>query len=303
MIKSIKPYTWHRNIIKSILSVIIIVNLSLAQEVIGFSMGYESFPLTTLADPVDPSDFKIGTNSFQFGAAFPMSFKSGKILLMNNLNYKKVTFNTENEPPGGIDLKNAYSIEYSAFMIDSLSQKWSMILSIVPGLASDFEGDISSDDLTLQVIFGYLRNYSEKLNIGYGLAYMRDFGSPMAFPFIYVDWMINEKLKLSGIIPTGLDLAYTYNDKIDMGLSFTITGNRYHGDPDIYLADNPQMEYSEGTLSPRISYHIVPQWLHLNLEGGYAFYRNFEFMDGDQTVESYDLDPVAYFRMSLVLGM
>jgi hypothetical protein len=303
MITIINSYNKIKYIIHSILTIVIIASVCYTQEVIGFSVGYESFPLTTLSEPIDPSDFKIGTSSFQFGAAFPMSFKSGKILLMNNLNYKKVTFNTENEPSTGINIKNAYSIEYSAFMIDSLSQKWSMVLSIAPGLASDFEGDISSDDLTLQVIFGYIKTYSEKLKMGYGLAYMRDFGTPIALPFIYVDWMINEKLKLNGIIPTGLDLAYTYNEKIDMGLSFSITGNRYHGDPDIHGVENPQMEYSEGTLSPRISYHILPQLLHLNLEGGYAFYRNFEFLDGDQTIDSYDLDPVAYFRMSLVLGM
>jgi hypothetical protein len=62
------------------------------------------------------------------------------------------------------------------------------------------------------------------------------------------------------------------------------------------------MEYSEGTISPIAYLHIL-EWLHLNMEGGFAFYRNFEFLDGDDEKASYDLEQTGYLRAALVLGM
>jgi len=287
----------------TIILLTIIYGFCSAQDVIGFSVGYESFPATKLSGPNAPETLEMGSSSFQFGAAFPMSFKDGKILLMNSLKYKKVNLTYKNDADTLNSPERVSSIEYTAFMIDSLSQKWSLVVALTPGIASDFEGDISSDDFTMQAIFGFMRTYSEKFKLGIGLAYTREFGPSIPMPFVYVDWLINEKLKLNGIVPINLDLAYTVNERIDLGLAFTVSGNRYHGDPDIYNAENPQMEYSEGTLSPKMSIHIVPQWMHLNLEGGYAFYRNYDFLDGDKSAGSYELDPVTYFRISFVLGM
>ena len=90
---------------------------------------------------------------------------------------------------------------------------------------------------------------------------------------------------------------------IDLGFAFKVRGDRYHGDPDLFkLTKNPQMEYSEGTLSPFVKLHFT-QWLHLHIEGGFAAYRNFEFLDGDKKAESYDLKQTGYLRAGLVLGM
>ena len=61
-----------------------------------------------------------------------------------------------------------------------------------------------------------------------------------------------------------------------------------HGDPDKFGVDNPLMKYSEGTISPSVQIHFL-NWFHLNIEGGFAFYRNYEFFDGDEKAQSLDL--------------
>ncbi|MEE8335866.1 MAG: DUF6268 family outer membrane beta-barrel protein [Candidatus Neomarinimicrobiota bacterium] len=278
-----------------------------AQQVIGLSTGYSFFPSVKIDVPEEYiGGEKVQTRISTVGLAFPIAFKEGKILILNNLGYRRVDFEWENAPENttASTLDRVISINYTMFMLDSLSEKWTMVAAITPGLASDFKADkVTSDDFTLQVIFGFIRKHSKNFQLGYGLAYMRDFGRPLPLPFIYFDWKKGEKLSAKGLVPVDMALYYKLHPKLDLGLAFRISGDRHHGDPDIYSGtDNPQLEYSEGTLSPSLNIHLLP-WLHLNLEGGYAPYRNFNFLDGDESAGDYDLEKTAYYRVNLILGM
>jgi len=284
------------------------VTTNLAQQVVGLSVGYHVFPYVKLADPViGVEDMEIQTQIKTIGAAFPLMFQDGKIMVLNQLSYRKVEFQYKNVAEGdniASDLDRAISINYTAFMLDSLSEKWTMVAVLVPGLASDFKADkITSDDFTLQAIFGYIRKYSKQFQLGIGLAYMRDFGRPLPMPFVYFDWNNGDKLSASGLVPMDMTAVYKLNPKIDIMLAFKIFGDRHHGDPDIFNdVKNPQLEYSEGTLSPSINIHLK-QWLHIGFEAGYAAYRNLRFLDGDKEKGSYDLEKTAYYRANLVLGI
>ena len=285
-----------------------LVTTSLAQQVVGLSVGYNVFPYVKLADPVSGAeDMEIQTQVKTVGAAFPLMFQDGKIMVLNQLSYRKVEFQYKKLGAAADmadNLDRAISINYTAFMLDSLSEKWTMVVVLVPGLASDFKADkITGDDFTLQAIFGYIRKYSENFQLGAGLAYMRDFGRPIPLPFIYFDWNNGDKLSASGLVPMDMTAVYKLNSKIDLMLAFKVFGDRHHGDPDIFTpTKNPQLEYSEGTLSPSVNIHLK-QWLHINIEAGYAAYRNLEFLDGDKTEASYDLEKTAYYRINLVMGM
>ncbi len=275
----------------------------LAQEVVGVSVGYEYFPHVKLADPsVEAPGLEIQARCVSVGASFPLAFAKGKLLALSQVNYRRTDFDFRNFPEEGNEIEQAQSIAYTLFMIDSLSQKWKLVAALTPGLASDFEGDVTGDDFTFEAMFGGIRRYGDNLELGLGLSYTRDFGPPLPLPFLYFDWSISSNLHANGIVPVSVDALYRLNPMIDLGLSLTVKGNRYHGDPDIYGVDNPQMEYSEGTVSPRVQLHLF-EWLHVSVEGGFALYRNFEFLDGDHTEASYDLEQTRYLRTGLVLGM
>jgi len=289
--------------ILSILFYLILGTNVFGQDVMGISFNYETFPSVNLADPkTNAKDLKIQTDSWSMGAAFPLMFAEGKIMVLNKIQYKRVDFSYKNFLTG-TKVNQAQSIKFTSFIIDSLSEKWSLIVVMTPGLASDFKGSLTMDDFTLEAVLGFVRKYSKTFQLGFGLAYVRDFGSPIPMPFIYIDWNISSNLKLSGLVPVDLALTYKLNPMVDFGLAMKVRGDRYHGDPDKFKpTKNPQMEYSEGTLSPFIKIHFL-DWIHLNIEGGYAVYRNFEFLDGNESAESYDLEKTGYLRAGLVLGM
>jgi len=229
-----------------------------AQEAIGISVGYEFIPYTKFADP-DPTipgmeDVELQLNTISIGAAFPLSFSEGKTLLRNQINYHRIGFNWENYVSGmGPRIDQAHSIQYTAFLLQTLTDRWTLVMVVTPGLASDFEGKLSTDDITFDGVIGAMRAFGEKKNftLGSGLAYTRDFGTPIPFPFIYIDWDITSKFNANGLLPQYLDITYKLHPVIDIGILASINGNRYHGDPDKFTTDNPQMKYSLGTVGPK----------------------------------------------------
>jgi hypothetical protein len=183
-----------------------------AQEVVGISVGYEFIPYVKFADP-DPGmeDVKLQLNTISIGAAFPLSFNEGKTLLLNQLSYQRIGFNWKNWDSGtmGSRIDQAHSIKYTAFLIQTLNDRWKLVMVVVPGLASDFEGKVSTDDFTLDGIVGAMRAFGEKKNftLGSGLAYTRDFGTPIPMPFLYYDWDISPKLSSTGLLPMNLEVT------------------------------------------------------------------------------------------------
>jgi hypothetical protein len=285
-----------------ILAIIWIRNNVFAQQFFGLSFGYEYFPSVELLDPIPSAeDLEIETSSWSLGVVFPLVFSKGKIVVLNQINYKRTDFSYRNFPVGGTDIDQIQELEYTLFMIDSLSKKWKMVTVVIPGLASDFEGEVSSEDFTFGAVFGFIRQMSKSFGLGLGLAYMPDFGEPLPLPFIYIDWKIASKLTVNGILPTNMIIVYKLNPQIDLGLALKVDGNRYHGNPDKFGVDNPLMKYSEGTISPSVQIHLL-KWIHLNVEGGFAFYRKFEFFNGDEKAQSLDLKKTGYLRTGLVIG-
>lgn len=267
------------------------------------SSGYEYFPRARLADPISGSEeFAIGARSWRFAAAFPARFANGRLMVRNSLTYKRTDFEYTNPPAATPGVEQVQSLEFSAFMIDSLSERWSIAAAVIPGLASDFEGSVSRDDFTFGAVLGLVRQMSETFQFGSGLAYVTDFGRPLPLPFFYLNWQITPRVNATGILPTDMAVVFTPSRRLDLGLSFAVDGTRYHGDPAKYGAANPRMRYSEGTISPSVGVHLT-QWLHANIEGGYAFYRNFEFFDGNRKTFSLDMKPIGYWRAVVALGM
>lgn len=273
----------------------------------GLSVKYDYVPYKGFSDPEEGTieeDLELQENKLSVQMSFPLEFSGGKTSLKNHINYHKINFDYRNwdEIQVGEQIDQVQSISYTLFLTQKLSEKWQLVAVTTPGLASDFEGDISNDDFTFQGVLGFIRQFNKDLAIGAGAAYIRDFGDPQVLPFLYLQWNIRNNLIVQGLIPTNLALLYRLNTKVDLGLLLQIEGNRYHGDPEKFNVDNPQLEYTIGTIGPAAQLHIS-KWVHLFIEGGYTFIRDFEFRDGDDKVRSLDTEKTVYLRSGILLGM
>ena len=104
-----------------------------------------------------------------------------------------------------------------------------------------------------------------------------------------------------GIIPVSLEFWYRSNPSVDLGLVISGDGNNFRGDPEIYQVTNPELRYTMLTIGPaaklRMSKNVV-----LNIEAGIIGLHRFEFYDGDDEINSYDLKPSHYARIGFIFG-
>jgi hypothetical protein len=280
-----------------------------AQQIIGVSAEYGIFPYRGIANPdagTMDEVLEIGLRTISFGASFPVVFGEGRTLLLNRVEYGHLDMrfrNWDREEEGDPAAKDAgHSAKYSAVLIHGLSQKWRLLAVATPGIASDFNGDFSTDEITFEAVLGLIHQLSEGLSLGFGVAYVRDFGEPLPLPFLMLEWQVTPGVRARAIVPDNIQVTYGMSPKLELGLGLKVSGNRYHGDPETWGAENPQVEHTIITAGPMAKIHIS-KWVHLFLDGGYVLYHNFEFGDGDRTSNAFHLDEAGYLRAGFQLGM
>ena len=89
--------------------------------------------------------------------------------------------------------------------------------------------------------------------------------------------------------------------RLELGLQLNVDGNRYRGDPDRYLVDNPLLSYSVGTFGPAINYHIS-EVMTLGVSARRTFTRRFEFFDGGEDLNDISLENSNFGNVQLQIG-
>jgi hypothetical protein len=95
------------------------------------------------------------------------------------------------------------------------------------------KGASTSDAVSYGAVVGALYTYSKTLTVGLGAAAFRQIDDTKVFPFVIVNWQINDKLLLSNPLeagPTGgpgLELTYEINDAWDAGVGVAFRETRF----------------------------------------------------------------------------
>jgi len=284
-----------------------VCSTAFAQPSTGIYVEYVYAPPNHLADPQTPAeeDLEIQLSVLRVGGAFPLVFAGGKTMLINQFDLRLFNVDYSNWDPvelGEDKVDKLYEITYTLFLLQTLSPKWQLLAIAAPGLATSFEAGVTWDDFRMEAALGAIRVFGERFSLGAGLAYTRDFGDPIPFPFLFVDWKISPKWSAFGLIPVSANITYNLSKRLDLGVIYELNGDLYHGDPDKWDVDNPQLEYTIAVLGPTVQLHIT-EWLHLKVDGGWAFYHNFQFKDGDTVERSLDLTQNFYVRGGVLFGM
>jgi hypothetical protein len=274
-----------------------------AQPALGVWGGYTYFPPARFSDSDAPQGVKLQVSSWQTGAAFPLSFVGGRTLILNNLTYEVVTIGYD-DPSGAIatPIERLHSVTYTLFLIQRLSEKWQLIAVATPGIASDFEGELSGDDVSFTGVLGAKHDFSDRFSLGAGVAYQRNFGDPIPLPFVLVKWAIGPRVALDALLPMNATLLYSPSETFDVGVFAEVGGNEYHGDPKKFGVGNPLLKYSVAAAGPVVQVHVTP-WARLTLKGGATFVRRFEFFDGSEEASSFNLDQSWFVQGGLQIGM
>jgi hypothetical protein len=259
-----------------------------SQQMIGVISSYELFPL----------------NTWGSSAAFPLILGEGKTILVNTLEYRRTVYDFDDwgfvQGSAG-DSEQFHLVGYSLLFIQQLRGKWQLVANGRPRLASDFNGDISRDDLAFKAMLMFQYTFNDTFSLTPGVIYSLRDAPAFPLPFLRFEWKPDPAIVIEGVIPDNVTAMYRLHSAVQAGVFARSMSFNHHGDSTRYAADNAWLAYSDLSAGAITRFHYK-KWVHVTAEGGYSFLRKFTFYDDGSEEKSIDLDAAAYLKVGLQVG-
>ena len=228
------------------------------------NFNYQTFS----ANYQDNTNWKNKTDNYFLNLFLPKNFKNGNTLLIR-LNSELIN--------STISPDSAYSNRLSSVSMPlgmklvSKNKKWETVMLVIPKIASDFKDVIDDYDFQYGGIFLEQFVSSEKLKIKLGVYYNREAFGNFFVPLVGVDWRINDRINLYGILPTNYKLEFNLmKNKVYAGLNFkSFTRSFRLSEKNNY----DYVRYDEMQVKLFLDYFVAPKVL-LFAELGYSLSRS-----------------------------
>jgi hypothetical protein len=194
--------------------VVVCIKLSAQPFADILNFNYQTFS----ANYQDSTHWKNKTDNYFLNLFLPKNFKNGNTLLIR-LNSELIN--------STISPDSAYSNRLSSVSMPigmklvSKNKKWETVILVIPKIASDFKDVIDDYDFQYGGIFLEQFVPSEKFKIKLGVYYNREAFGNFFVPLVGVDWRINDRVNLYGILPTNYKVEFNLlKNKLYTGLNF-----------------------------------------------------------------------------------
>ena len=284
----------------AIACITVFLNVPAAHAQIEVSQDF--FPYQNLSSPgAGLNNAQIQSKATSVKLGFPLIYSEGKTILLNQLYYRRRDFSYKGFSGAAPNISDIHDLNYTFMLIHSFSERWSMQAFVIPGFASDFEASLSFDDFNFQAVTAFTRNYSPRFSLGFGAVYSTQFGQPIPFPVFAINWNNGSKVSWNTILPVSSEFRYAATSKLDLGLTFGLDGNNYHGDPSLLGVADPQLRYFILTLGPTAVFK-PSNLFHIKLDAGIIGVQKFRLFNGNTQQASFDLKPSPFFRLGFAIG-
>jgi hypothetical protein len=163
----------------------------------------------------------------------------------------------------------------------------SLWIILTPRFMTDF---FNADMKCLQAggTFLYEKMFNEQLTMRFGAMYNNEFSGPLVVPLVFINWQMNSRWNITGLLPISSKLSYRIGDRITLGLGhFGLITSYRLGNPD---TEKYYMEKTSIDITASCRYRLAGN-IHVEGHIGYALGRDYEQYDSDQKVD---------FRLSII---
>ncbi len=251
-------------------------------------VGQETLDLVTISGRYGfPSSYdsiydgKAREYGSMIGLVVPIKI-SEKSIWYNSLNYFYSHVSDDEIMPTNIaNPINLHGIILRTGLYKKFSRDRGIQIFFSPRLMSDFQ-NINKTHFQYGGMILYENRYSDKLKMGFGVMYNQEFFGPYMVPLINLDWKLNERWSISGLLPIYVKIKYEINERLNVGFShFGLTTSYRMGNID-YEGDYIERKSIDEALFVR--YRLVSD---IFIEGriGRTFGRSYAQYEADQKVD------------------
>ena len=201
---------------------------------------------------------------------------SEKTIWYNDLTHTGTTVSYSMD---GIDPLKLHGFILQTGIIQTLSENTAIQLLFAPRFMSDYQ-EINGSHFQFGGLALFEKKHHEGLTLRYGLLFNRNLSGPVFVPLVYVDWLVDTKWSVKGLLPVFGKIAYQANEKLSVGLShFGLITTYQLGDP-AYNGDYIERKSIDLALFGRYKlYNNV----HFEARAGYALARSYgQYAKGDE---------------------
>lgn len=159
------------------------------------SVNYQHFS----SQYTDSAKSKNKTGDYFVNLFIPKQYKNDNVLLMG-FNYEMIHSSIVSD--SSYSSKLYYLTLPLGFRFTAKSKKWNIVVMSLQRLASDFKDVIDKKDYQIGGVFLQTFIKNENLKFKYGLYYNREFFGDFFVPLVGVDWRINKRVNMYGVLPS-----------------------------------------------------------------------------------------------------
>lgn len=220
----------------------------------------------------------IQTSLFDSKLQLPVKLKDEKTILNNAIEFASLNPNLANTNLDTGSKLDFYSIAYEFSYIRKLGTKqWTLITSIKPTLASDFNNSVVSEDFLLQGFALITKRWNRFSKFGFGAVHSNKFGRKTTLPLLQ---FIRKKggHETDVLLPAYLKQSYHFGQN-RIGASLFVRGGSYNFDtPPIFVRDLDKLIFTK--LDGALEYEAqVEKGLALSFKIGYTLLNKIEFLN------------------------
>lgn len=218
--------------------------------------------------------FNFSIASFLAATNIPVNLKNENKLLFGP-SYELHNYNFESS-----SLK-VYSVALPVtFLKQWKNKKWKTAFVFISRINK--KTDYSATDGALQFGGAVLNTLAVRQNfkLKFGAYYNKEFFGNYIIPLAGIDWNINAKLNLFGVLPNALTLEWKNSKYIHTGISFRGITTSYLMDNDIWL------KVEDNYLKALVDFYVAPGHV-LFCEAGHSVLRKFTI---EESVQKFDLE-------------
>lgn len=234
--------------------------------------------------------------TFQFG--LPLIKK--KTYLINRLNFNRLAYDVEVDIDDTDNQQTFYAFGYTIGLTQVLNNRWQLVATVTPTLASDFENKLSNEDLIVQSAVILSKRSSPYFEYGFGAAFSTRFGRELVVPML----SLTHKRGRWGtfmLLPAYVSHYYHFKQS-RIGLTLSTYGNVYNyseGEAEDYELD--KLGYSRINIGPEFRTKVWKD-IHLNLSSGITVRNRLESING-KGVREFDISTQEKFYFKIELNI
>lgn len=150
------------------------------------------------------------------------------------------------------------------------NQKWKTAFVFVSRLNSDMIKPVDENDFQFGGAVLNVFKKKENLKYKFGVYYNSEFFGPFFMPLLGIDWNVNSRLNIFGVLPGSMNMEYKFSpNKFHAGINFRAITSSYR------LQDNRFFKINDNQLRLFVDCYVTKNNV-LSLEAGHTILRKYK---------------------------